>query len=129
MLDLSVIEWALFAAGLSLFIEFGFREGNIFDGWLPFVATWWLFVTDCIYLDEIQNASQEEVLLSGYESKREWLLNAAWVVTKPLGYCVVCFNVWVSLGVLFFTPLSGFYSIACYFILSNLVVRFLKEKL
>lgn len=130
-IHVNTIELALFSAGLSMFIEFGFHDGRLLQWWLPFWATLWLKLTDKKLLSKIQRASAEQILTREFEDKREYLLESASFFIKPLGYCVVCFNVWVSLVVLLITNRveHNIYQVLCYFIISNLAVRFLNEKL
>lgn len=72
-----------FSSLLSLFLEFCFREGNIFQFWLPMWAKVDLFIRG-----ESMEGSYDELL-----DRAEW-------ITKPLGACVVCFGFWVSAIVL-----------------------------
>ncbi len=64
---------SLVGAGASFFLDFCFREGNIFAGWIRFLNRYF------------------------YENKK----NPFRFLYKPLGGCLYCSNVWVSLGFFF----------------------------
>jgi len=53
----------------SFFLEFCFREGNIFDFWIKFLNRYF------------------------YENEKNLLLKFLY---KPLGGCALCFNIWLS---------------------------------
>ena len=67
---------------LTLFLEFCFRDGNIFELWLPFWA-------------RLELRLKRKPIKDEYE----WLMDNTWF-TKPLGSCVVCMGFWISLFVL-----------------------------
>lgn len=124
--------WALFTACLSLFLDKCFQEGMIFSGWLEFWGYWWLKENKWEFFDATIVYTDDETKLhtSGrYDTTREWLFSEVrWFWFKPLGYCVVCMNVWINFFWLFFSGLDLF---SCLFslVISNLLVRYLKEKL
>lgn len=121
---------ALLTAFLSLFLDLCFREGMIFEGWLNFIADRWLKENKVLIIpktdEEALEASDGE-----YETIREYRFSKVkWWWFKPLGYCVICMNVWISF---IYLTLSGqfmllsiselLYSI----VLSNLLVRLLNK--
>jgi len=87
----------LAAAGLSLLIEFSIRVGNIFEGWLPFVARLLIgrFGRQAVRHQHATGWLDQAVPIGDhfveYAAKRYSLM-------KPLGLCVHCMNVWVSLA-------------------------------
>lgn len=124
--------WASFTALLSLFLDKCFQEGNIFEGWLDFWAKKWLNENDPGILLEYYGVTNEQVHLKTagkYDTVREYLFdNVKWFWFKPIGYCVICMNVWISF---LFIPLVNvnFISIFFYVLFSNFIVRVTKERL
>lgn len=111
LFDTFIIELAVISALLSLFIEFCFREGNIFGGWLDFLA-------DMHLPEDVMNADLDR------EDRFEMV---DWFWFKPLGGCVVCMNVWIS-----FALCAVFYwdwKFILVVLLSSFIVRFFQEKI
>lgn len=123
--NINTLELAFISALLSLFLDFCFREGNIFEGWLDFLAD--------LHLPEDVEAADID--------REDRFKMVDWFWFKPLGGCVVCMNVWISfctclcfigriqldLGVhALFETLAGALLVV---ILSNFIVRFFQEKI
>lgn len=108
--SLRIVELAVCSTLLSLFLDFCFREGNIFEGWLDFLA-------DLHLPKEAMNIDDRE--------DRFKLVDWFWF--KPLGGCVVCMNVWIS----FITCALFFWDwrFIIVVLLSNFLVRFFQEKI
>lgn len=112
----TIIEIAAFSALLSLFLEFCFREGNIFQQWLPFIAERYLKrkgidSTDLPREDKLELASD-------------------WFWFKPLGYCVVCMNVWITtMSISIFGLNLDPPSMLLAILFSNLLVRYFQDKI
>lgn len=132
----TIIELGIFSALLSLFLEFCFRDQNIFSGWLDWWADWWLSRNDPQKLELVNKMDDEDVieLTDGdYDKARDYKFSLVhWWWFKPLGYCVVCMNVWVSLllcsipfVLLFMSPIE----LLCTVLLSNFLVRYFYKKL
>lgn len=122
----SIIELAVISALLSMFLDFTFREGNIFEGWLDFLA-------DLHLPEDVKEALDND--------REERFKMVDWFWFKPLGGCVICMNVWISfaicacfvrridldLGVhVVFETLAGALLMV---LLSNFLVRFFQEKI
>ena len=108
-----IVALSILSASLSLFLDFCFREGNIFSGWLEFWARWWLKRNG---LYKVKRHNDRELLLA----------DCKWWWFKPLGYCIVCSNVWVSVGVaLILCPVC----ILPVILLSNFLVRYFYNEL
>lgn len=107
-----IIELAVFSAVLSLFLEFCFREGHIFEGWLNFWA---------------KRHLPEDVWEDEKIDREDKLELVTWFWFKPLGGCVVCMNVWISFILcLLFHPELTFLSVV---LLSSFLVRFFHKKI
>lgn len=87
---LFTVSYAVF---LSLFLEFCFRERNIFGWWLPFVARTWLGSKEALCTHEWTQGNMEDSLDDFLIEKAHW-------VTYPLGACVVCLGFWVTAVIL-----------------------------
>lgn len=124
--------WSVFTALLSLFLDFTFREKNIFEGWLNFWANRWLSKNKpaVIFYAESKTDDEIKVLTSGeHDTVREYKHDKVeWFWWKPLGGCVVCMNVWISFFFMLFFGASLF-EYLFYILLSNFLVRFFHEKL
>lgn len=108
--NITIIELAAISALLSLFLDFCFREGNIFAGWIDFL---------------IDAELPESVTKDLTRDEKEDMIFAWWY--KPLGGCVVCLNVWISLGLCLF-----FYhdwKLILVVLVSSFLVRLLHERL
>lgn len=75
---LAVLSGAV-AAGCSTFLDFSFNEGNIFGGYYRFIET---------YLNPDNNKNPLSFL------------------HKPLGGCLFCMNIWISLVCWYITALN-----------------------
>lgn len=123
--NIHIVELAVISALLSMFLDFTFREGNIFEGWLDFLA-------DLHLPEDVEQADIE---------REDRFKMVDWFWFKPLGGCVVCMNVWISfiLCVLFYqrVPVElGIYGLFEFIagvllvvLLSNFIVRFFQEKI
>lgn len=119
----SIVELAVIAALISLFLDFTFREGNIFAGWLDFLADLHI-PADAMDLEREDRFELVE-----------------WFWFKPLGGCVVCMNVWISFAICacFFQRLELNLGVNAVIetiagallmvLLSNFLVRFFQEKI
>jgi hypothetical protein len=141
MMDIASISF--FIASFSLFLDFCFREGNIFDGWLIFWAKRWMRREMPELLQEYGEMSDEEfesLKMADFDSKWEYLFSHVdWFWFKPLGDCVVCANVWHSflLAPLLLMATNGVSS--CFgcplfdtfvvILTSNLIVRILHQRI
>lgn len=122
---LQIILEASTAALLSLFLEFCFREGNIFSFWLSF----WGELYRVVFPYKIPH---QKIMISETNgeclTERDYMIWKAWLITKPLGYCIVCFNFWVTL---FFvnTNLLNYQlkEVILLFGLSSIIVRILNK--
>lgn len=125
----NTIELAVISALLSLFMEFCFREGNIFAGWLDFIANKRL---DKETLNKLSNKTNTDIQAEtegDYQTVREYKLSLVkWWWFKPLGYCVVCMNVWITLIInqIYFLPLM---ELGFAVLLSNFLVRYFYERI
>lgn len=125
----NTIELAVISALLSLFLEFCFREGNIFAGWLDFIANKRL---DKETLNKLSNKTNTDIQAEtegDYQTVREYKLSLVkWWWFKPLGYCVVCMNVWITLIInqIYFLPLM---ELGFAVLLSNFLVRYFYERI
>lgn len=122
---IQIIQEATIAALLSMFLEFCFREKNIFSFWLPMWANLYrkIFPYPIPENKEIISETDGEVL-----TVREYKIWKAWKITKPLGYCIVCFNFWVSLFYLNVNLLSySLKEVILFFVLSSILVRILTK--
>lgn len=123
----SIIELAVISALLSMFLDFCFREDNIFGGWLEFLYSQ---SVPGLLRQQMQNFDRED----RFKAITDW-----WF--KPLGGCVICMNVWISfcicgcfykrialdLGVsVFIETIAGVLLVV---LLSNFIVRFFQEKI
>lgn len=120
---LQIAIWSLFTALLSLFLEFCMRKRNILGWWLEFLAARWLKKNDRVNYDLGKFMESQGTIPEGYDSLREWVFEQVhWFWFKPLGYCVVCMNVWICFA---FIPLVGlnFIEIIGFILLSNFLVR------
>lgn len=140
MIDILFISFLI--AALSLFLDFCFREGNIFEGWLIFWAKRWLRRNLPELLDEYEPMSDDEfesLRMADFGSKWEYLFeHVGWFWFKPLGFCIVCANVWHSfLLIPVFMATNGLTScfecplidIFAVILTSNLIVRVLQTKI
>lgn len=128
VLNLHIIELAFISALISLFLDFCFREGNILCWWLDFLADTWLGILNTEHYNAM---TKEQIIIESggeYENNRDYKFSKVeWFFFKPLGYCVVCMNFWVSLGIgLFYGHNYEFIFIA---LVSSLIVRLLHERL
>lgn len=108
--DWYIIELAAISALFSLFLDFCFREGNIFAGWIDFL---------------IDAELPESVTKDLKRSEKDDLMFSWWY--KPLGGCVVCMNVWISFAMCLF-----FYhdwKLILVVLLSSFFVRLFHERL
>lgn len=128
----TIIGLAGLSALLSLLLEFCFRKEMVFSGWLEFWADWWLSRNDPDELNLVEDMSDQDAieLTDGeYETAREYKFSKVkWWFFKPLGYCVVCMNVWVSfviVSLFLVAPLDAFYCV----LLSSFLVRYFHKKL
>lgn len=127
-----ILESSVFAALLSLLIEFCLRDGMILGFYLNRISDWWLIKNDPQSYED-GNAlrsltSVECEQMTGYESEYEFKrAKVRWFLFKPLGYCVVCFNVWLTLPFALFMP--TFYGFIFTLLLSNFIVRYFYEKI
>lgn len=80
--DTYIIELAVISALLSMFLDFCFREDNIFEGWLEFLY------------EQSVPGKVRECLAS--EDREDRFKHITWFWFKPLGGCVICMNVWIS---------------------------------
>lgn len=128
----NTIELAVLSALLSLFLEFCFREGNIFAGWMPFLADRWLKRKNPKVLEELSKKTNTDIQVEtegDYQTVREYKLSLVkWWWFKPLGYCVVCMNVWITLIInqIYFLPLM---ELGFAVLLSNFLVRYFYERI
>lgn len=108
-----IIELAVISALVSLFLDFCFREGNIFEGWLEF-----------LYEHSVPGKVRQQMANKEREDRFEKI---TWFWFKPLGGCVVCMNVWISfaLCLAFFRE----WEFIVVVLLSSLIVRFFQEKI
>lgn len=124
--NIHIVEIAAISALISMFLEFTFREGNIFSDWLDFLADLHLPV-------DVKEALNND---------RDDRFNMVdWFWFKPLGGCVVCMNVWISfiLCVVFYRRVAVELSMYGLFefiagallvvLLSNFIVRFFQDKI
>lgn len=108
-----IVALSILSASLSLFLDFCLREGNIFSGWLEYWAERWLVKNNKFHA---KRHKDRELMLS--DCKWWWL--------KPLGYCVVCSNVWLSAFIgLLLCPLG----VLPIILLSNFLVRYFYNEL
>lgn len=137
LVDMIFFKGALFTASLSLFLEFTFREGMIFQSWLKFLSDRWLKKNDPdakFFGESLKGLTMEKCLEKTegqYESEYDYKYgHTKWVWFKPLGECVVCMNVWISVlyGVCF-----AFFAFPIKFLgmvlLSSFLVRYFYGKL
>lgn len=117
----SIIELALLSALHSLFLDFCFREGNIFDGWLEF----W-------YRQSVPGKIREQLDSQKDVTREDRFEHINWFWFKPLGGCVVCMNVWISFAVcaiwIFFGALY-LCEVLPIVLLSSFIVRYFHEKI
>lgn len=127
-----VAMWSVFTAFLSLFLNFTFREGNIFQGWLDFWADWWLRKNKPYEINYTEGKTDDEIKLltnGEHETVREYKHDKVdWWWWKPIGGCVVCHNVWVSFCFIPFFSVS-ILEYLFYILISNFIVRFFHERL
>lgn len=109
----TIIVIAVFTALLSLFLEFCFRPGNIFQGWLKFWADRWLKKKE-LYDKEMSLDDRYELV--------------DWWYFKPLGYCVVCMNVWI-IAIVSIPVEIGAMDLLFAILLSNFLVRYFKDRI
>lgn len=110
ILSLHIVELAVIAALISLFLDFCFREGNILGWWIDLLI-------------DIELPSSVTKDLS--RDEKEEMIRAWWY--KPLGGCVVCLNAWVSISLCLF-----FYhdwKMIFVVLLSSFFVRYFQEKI
>lgn len=105
-----IVELSVLSALVSLFLDFCFREGNIFEGWLDFWA-------DVFLSEDLPDDLDRETRFKLVD----------WFWFKPLGYCVVCMNVWISLitCLLFYRD----WKFVLVVLLSSFLVRITHERL
>lgn len=125
------ITWGFFTALLSLFLDFCFRESNIFEGWLDFWADRWLRKNKPEILEFVKEKTDEDIkllTLEKWDSVREYKHDhVEWFWWKPLGGCVVCMNVWISFFFILFFPATVL-GYLFYVLFSNFLVRFFHER-
>lgn len=93
-----IIEFAVFTALLTLFLEFCFRYKNVFYKWPTFWVDWYIKRHP---MPKFKKAlTDEEIWHKRYE-----YVDDKWFWFAPLGGCVVCMNVWISFV---FTPVFVF---------------------
>lgn len=105
-----IVELAALSALISLFLDFCFREGNILGWWIDFLID--------VELPHLTNSGIER-------EDKEKLVYSWWY--KPLGGCVVCMNVWVSLSLCLFTFHD--WRLVVVILLSSFLVRFFQDKI
>lgn len=113
--SIHIIELAVISALLSLLLDFCFREGNIFSGWLEF-----------LYEQTVPEKIREQ-LINKDITREDRFDHITWFWFKPLGGCVVCMNVWIS-----FALCLAFYrewEFILVVLLSSFIVRFFQEKI
>lgn len=109
---------------LSMLLSFCFEKGNIFDFWLPFVARTLSYNSSSELEKEIEDCNNINCInyvLTEYAYKNIPLY-------KPLGGCVICMNVWLTL--IAFTLLTLMFPINLFYVflsvpLSHATVSFL----
>lgn len=85
MINYTIIELAIISALLSLFLDFCFREGHIFEKWLDMWADFFLEM-EGKKIKYPKDVNKRDYKFSQVQSK--WF--------KPLGYCIVCTNFYIS---------------------------------
>jgi len=129
--------YILFTFLFTLFLEFCFREGHIFEGWLEFWAVRWYKKEAPEILDSYLDMSLKEVEEMGYETRRELILdNVDWFWFKPLGHCPPCLNIWISIltapVALYYSQPVGLLEVIIIFTLalfSNFLTRFFLDRI
>ena len=128
---LQIILWSSFTALLSLFLNVCMREGMILGWWLDGLADLYLEWNDPKLCKRIRNKTDGEIELMTaglYKSKRDYKFSEVkWLLFKPLGYCIICMNVWVSIFFTYFTGLN-FIEVIFYILFSNFLVRLFHER-
>lgn len=109
----TVIELSIISALASLFLNFCMKEGHILAWWLDFWA--WVLLDKKIKYPK--GVDRRDYKFAQVDSP----------LFKPLGYCVVCMNVWVSLGIGIFT--WDVKDIFIIIIISSFIVRLTHGKL
>ena len=144
--------YAFSSAGLSNLLNFCFQEGSIFKFYLPFLSkliNWKHYkelknrvsefkdslnhyqklkdtsnIDSDYYNDKIK---QYETLIYENESKLNsydyWIKKGSeHAIFMPLGYCLFCFSVWISL--IFFTIIAYYYNYSFIYILPFSFISF-----
>lgn len=92
-----VLIAAVCTAGLSLLLELCFKKGMIFGGWLPWVAEKY---ADAHLQEFCKSTGNMAAFCITADSKKKLefdfaMENFFWF--KPLGACVYCMHVWLSI--------------------------------
>jgi len=121
LVDFSIIlVFAFINATLTYFLQFCFRDGAIFEKWLPFLAKNTLKKRDKNMYDIISRMPAEKRDYEFIQAASDYF----WF--KILGGCYVCSNVWQSFGtfgiVYFICSVNIFWGIP-FVLISNFLLR------
>lgn len=130
---------AVVSASFSLLLGYCFRDNGIFENWLIWLAKGWYYKNEPEKLTEFLSLDQDDIEHKGFLDLRDIILeNCDWFWLKPLGYCVTCMNVWITLALnipfmllivdvtLFWEP---FYIIFVTISLSYVITKYLDNKI
>ena len=117
---------------MSHALEYGMRPGQILSGWLDYWAWKWHRKNDTPTVNSVLKDMEFEGVTEITAEEREDLLDdCEWWAIKPLGYCPICMNLWLSAfacGV-FYTVYAVLYGlpgeIALYAIIAPFMSNFL----